>query len=268
MQNLLAIETEGMINMDIYDYGKYPSKEDWLKICKDKLESIDKIGFDRPKNKYTFNLLDFDEAYHGMRLNYWLQEFNNRAFDLIANYTLLKSYYDAGIPDDEWYTSGEDGTGVRYFPHLEEKHFGNLYWFGFYLESYYTRFEGLIDAVYHVLNLKYKMDIEPALRFRKKVLTKLETADKTLYDYLVTLPNDAVFKKVNEYRNNIVHNYRPNQVDNGYVKEKHDDGSTTITMTVGNYTTSTEFLTNINDSLDLLAEITDEIKDKVTENSK
>lgn len=259
----------GMINVDIYDYAKSPAKEDWEKICKDKIESIDKIGLERPKNKYTFNLLSFDEGYHGMRLNYWIQEFNNRAFDLIANYTLLKSYYDAGIPDDEWYISpGKNGESIQYFPHLEEKHHGNLYWFGFYLESYYTRFEGLIDAVYHVLNLKYKLDVEPTYGFRKNVLTKLKTADKDLYDYLVTLPNDAVFKKVNEYRNNIVHNYRPNQVDSGYVEQKHANGIKTIDMTVGNYTTSTEFLTNIHDSLDLLAEITDEIKDKVTEDNK
>ncbi|MEH6854089.1 Cthe_2314 family HEPN domain-containing protein [Priestia megaterium] len=254
--------------MDIYDYGKYPAKEDWEKICKDKIESINKIGLERTKNKFTFNLLDYNEGYYGIRFNYWLQEFNNRAFDLVANYTLLKSYYDAGIPDDEWYTSGEDGTGVRYFPHFEERHHGNLYWFGFYLESYYTRFEGLIDAIYHVINIKYKFDIEPALRFRKKVLKELETTDKDLYDYLSALPQDAIYKKVSEYRNNMVHNYRPSQIDSGYIEQTHVNGIKTIDKTVGNYTTSTEFLTNINDSLDLLAEIIDEIKDKVTEDDE
>lgn len=253
-----------MIIVDIYDYAKYPAKEDWLTICGDKVDTLNKIDLDA--NKKTFNILNFDESYYGMNLHYWLQEFNNRAFDLRVNYTLLKFYYDAGIPDEEWYKSpGENGESVQYFPHFEEKHFGHLYWFGFYMDSYYTRFEGLIDAVYHVINIKYKFDIEPALGFRNKVLKQLETADKDLYDYLMTLPNNTVFKQVKDFRNNIVHNYRPNQIDSGYKRVNNVDGSQTITMSIGNYTTSTEFLTNIHDSLDLLAEITDEIRDKVKE---
>ena len=251
-----------MIIVDIYDYAKYPEKENWLKICGDKVDTLNKLSLEA--NKTTFNILNFDEGYYGMTLHYWLQEFNNRAFDLKANYTLLKSYYDAGIPDEEWHISpGKNGQSVSYFPHFEEEHFGNLYWFGFYMDSYYTRFEGLIDSVYHLINIKYKLDIEPAFGFRKKVLTKLEAVDQDLYDYLKVLPQNAVYSKVNDFRNNIVHNYRPNQIDSGYKKANNADGSRTITMSVGNYTTSTEFLNNIHDSLDLLADITDEIRNKV-----
>ncbi|MDP9742830.1 UNVERIFIED_ORG: hypothetical protein QFZ59_004660 [Bacillus sp. B2I3] len=249
--------------MDIYDYAKYPTKEDWLKICGDKVDTTDKLSLDNSKRK--FNIMNINEGYYGIKHSYWLQEFNNRAFDLITNYTLLKSYYDAGIPDDEWYKSSEDNGKIQYLPNLEERHKGNLYWFSFYMDSYYTRFEGVIDAVYHVINTKYKFEIEPAFGFRKKVLKELETADKDLYDYLSALPNNTVFKKVQDLRNNIVHNYRPSQIDSGYTKVKNTDGSQTITKTVGNYTTSTEFLNNIHDSLDLLAKITDEIRDKVKE---
>lgn len=248
--------------MDIYDYAKYPLKEDWLKICGEKVETLDKFSLENSKRK--FNILNFDESYYGIKLSYWLQEFNNRAFDLIANYTLLKSYYDAGIPDDEWYKSpGDNGLSIQYFPHFEEKHFGNLYWFGFYMDSYYTRFEGLIDAVYHVINSKYKFEIEPSLGFRNKVLKELKTADNDLYDYLMALPSNTVFIKVKDFRNNIVHNYRPNQIDSGYTKTKNADGSQTISMSIGNYTTTTEFLNNIHESLDLLGEITDAIRNKV-----
>lgn len=242
--------------MDIYDYAKYPSKDDWLKICGDKVETFNKLGIQNSKTK--FNLLDIDEGYYGVNLSYWLKEFNNRAFDLIANYTLLKSYYDAGIPDDEWV----EGQGTL-LPYFEENHYGNLFWFSFYTDSYYTRFEGLIDAVYHLMNVKYKFDIEPSPRFRKKVLTKLETADEELYSYFVELPKNAVFKKVQNLRNDIVHNYRPNQFDSGYKRKENEDGSISFTMSIGEYTTSKEFLNNIHDSLDLLGEITDKIRDKV-----
>jgi hypothetical protein len=255
---------ERMINLDIYDYAKYPLKEDWMEICKDKVDTIEKLSLDMKKRQ--FDILNFDESFYAVNLSYWLQEFNNRAFDLIANYTLLKSYFDSGIPDDEWYFSpGKNGQSIEYFPHFEEKHFGNLYWFGFYVDSYYTRFEGLIDSVYHLINIKYRFDIEPSMGFIGKVLKKLETDDKDLFDYLNALPNNSVYTKVKDFRNNIVHNFRPNQVDSGYNRTVNSNGSRTITMSVGDYTTSKGFLDNINDSLDLLADITDNIRNKVKE---
>jgi Cthe_2314-like HEPN len=82
---------------------------------------------------------------------------------------------------------------------------------------------------------------------------------------LSALPNIAIFKQVKDFRNNIVHNYRPNQIDSGYKRVNNADGSQTKTMSIGNYTTSTEFLNNIRDNLDLLADIIDEIRDKVKE---
>ncbi|MGE7766652.1 Cthe_2314 family HEPN domain-containing protein [Peribacillus sp. NPDC096540] len=250
--------------MDIYDYAKYPAKEDWLEICKDKADALDKLHLNIDKKK--FNILKFNEAYHGMKLNYWLQEFNNRSFDLIVNYTMLKSYYLAGIPDDEWYKSpGENGYMVQYFPHFEEEHHANLYWFGFYMDGYYSRFSGLIDSVYHLINTKYKFEIEHKLGFIKKVLTKLKVEDRVLYDFLNDLPNNEVYIKVNEFRNNLIHNYRPNQIDSGFSKETKPDGTQVMKMSVGNYTTSKEFMINIDNSLDLLANITDTIRNKVKE---
>jgi len=249
--------------MDIYDYAKYPSKEDWLEICKDKASAIEKISLEIPITQNT--LLDLFGLNNGMELNYWIKEFNNKAFDLTTNYTLLKSYYDAGIPDVEWYKSpGENGVSIQYFPHFKEEHRANLYWFGFYMESFYTRAESLIDAVYHLINVKFDLEVEPKLGFRRNVLNKLETVDKNLFDYLKDLPQNVKFKKMNEHRNNIVHNFRPNQIDSGIKKkEKQTDGIAVRTLSVGNYTTSTEFLTVIHESIDLLVEITDEIRDKI-----
>jgi len=250
--------------MNIYDYARYPTPEEWDQIYKKKANSLDKIQLEVVKKK--FNILDFDEGYYGIQLNYILGEFNNRAFDLVNNYVMLMSYHNAGIPDEEWYISpGKDGQSVQYFPHFEEKHYIHLYWFGFYMESYYTRFFGMIDSVYHLINVKYKFGLEPSFDFISKVLKKLETKDKELYDYLKTIPQNPVFKKANEFRNNFVHNYRPNQVDSGFVKKKNPDGSETITMTVGNYTPSSEFVKNIEDGIDLLADIIEAIRHKVSQ---
>ncbi|UAT29521.1 hypothetical protein K7T73_13020 [Bacillus badius] len=248
--------------MDIYDYAEYPKKEDWLEICKDKVDSINKLSFNISPR--TFDILNNRIAHFGIELNYQLKEFNNRAFDLITNYTMLKAYYEKGIPDDEWYAPSEESKArIQYFPQFEEKHYANLYWFSFYSESYYTRFFGLIDSLYHLVNTKYKFEIEPKLGFINKVLKKLEVADKGLYDYLKALPDNNVYKKVSEFRNNLVHNFRPNQIDSGITTEVLPDGRTSISVSVGRYTTSNEFLENIHDSLDLLADIIDNTKDKL-----
>ncbi|MBG9589524.1 Cthe_2314 family HEPN domain-containing protein [Cytobacillus firmus] len=243
--------------MDIYDYAKYPNKEDWLKICKEKASAFEKIGLKESNSQPT--LEDIFGLNNGVKLKYWIKEFNNRSFDLTTNYTLLKSYYDAGIPDDAWYSNNE------YFPHFEERHFANLYWFGFYMESFFTRAEGLIDAIYHLVNVKYNLEIKEASGFRANVLAALQTADdKTLYDYLSTLPKNKKFKKMNDYRNNLVHNFRRNQIDSGIGNpRKQADGSIVRTLSVGNYTTSTEFLNVIHETIDLLVEITDKIRNKV-----
>lgn len=235
-----------------------------MKICGDKADVINRIYLDNNVNKFELSLSDFEDGYYNIQMQYWLKEFNNRAFDLIVNYTLLKYYYDAGIPDEEWYKSpGENGKSVEYFPHFKREHYGILYWFGFYVDSYYTRFEGLIDTVYHIINVKYRLDIEPSLGFKGNVLKKLEKKDKALFEYLNSLPDNPVYRQINEFRNNIVHNYRPNQIDSGFTRTINPDGSKIITMSVGNYTTSTEFLNNIKDSLDLLADITDVIRVKI-----
>lgn len=249
--------------MDIYDYAKYPAKEDWLEICKEKASAFEKISLEESNSQPT--LADIFGLNNGVKLKYWIKEFNNRSFDLTANYTLLKSYYDAGIPDDVWFISpGKNGQGVQYFPHFEEHHFANLYWFGFYMESFFTRAEGLIDTVYHLVNVKFNLGVEPKLGFRRNILNEVETTDIKLFDYLKALPQNQKFKKMNDYRNNLVHNFRPSQIDSGIGNpEKQADGSVVRTLSVGNYTTTTEFLNVIHETIDLLVEITDAIRNKV-----
>ncbi|AGK54500.1 Cthe_2314 family HEPN domain-containing protein [Bacillus sp. 1NLA3E] len=246
--------------MNIFDYAQYPTPEDWDILSKKKKESLDKINL--TNDKRTHNGLDF----LGIELSYWLKEFNNRVFDLVNNYVLLMFYFNKGIPDDEWYISpGKNGQSIEYFPHFEEKHYIYQYWFGFYMESYYTRFSGIFDAIYHLINVKYKFEIPEKLGFRKEVLQKLKNKDDCLYNFLNDIPNNNIYKEVSDLRNNIAHNFRSNQVDSGYNKKKNPDGSVIITMTVGNYTTTSEFVRNIEESIDFLADVIDEVRDKVKE---
>lgn len=176
----------------------------------------------------------------------------------------MMNYYNLGIPDKEWFISpGRNGESVEYFPHFDSNHFHYLYWFGFYMDSYYSRYSGILDTIYHLINIKYDFNVESALGFRKEILKQLKTRDKELFEFLDSIKTNNVYLRVNEFRNNITHNFRPNQIDSGINQKKQGGGITITTMSVGNYTPTNEFVTNINESIDLLAFIVENVKDKI-----
>lgn len=243
--------------MSIFDYAQYPKPEDWDRIYESKRKSLDKIQL--IDTNTTFSLFNFQE----IELSYWIKEFNNRTFDLVNSYVMMMNYYNMGIPDEEWYVSpGKSGNGIQYFPNFEDKHYIYLYWFGFYMDGYYSKYFSLIDILYHLINISYSFNVENSLGFRKKVSEKLEKKDKELFDYLESIRSNDVYKRVSEFRNNMTHNYRPNQIDSG-INQCEKDGKTTISITVGNYTPTTKFVNNINESIDLMAIIVETVKNKI-----
>lgn len=243
--------------LNIFDYAQYPKPEDWDNICENKKESLDKIQLDETKKTFSF----FD--LQGIELSYWIKEFNNRVFDLVSSYVMMMYYYNMGIPDKEWFISpAKDGHGVQYFPHFEGKHYIYLYWFGFYMDGYYTKYFSLIDTIYHLINVKYGFCVENSLGFRKEIAKRLGSEDKELFDFLESIRGHDTYKKVSEFRNNMIHNYRPNQIDSG-INQKIENGKAVVSMTVGNYTPTNEFVNNINESIDLMAFIVDTVKDKI-----
>jgi hypothetical protein len=249
--------------LNIADFAKYPTPEEWDSIIEKKRESWNKIKLNEKKQK-KYNILDLSQI-DQMELDFWINEFNDRAFALANNYVMLRSYYDQGIPDDPYYESpGPKGESVRYFPlFTDEKHYVLHFWFGFYTESFYTRYSAIIDTVYHIINAKYKFGISPGTGFIKKVLNKLKTVDEELYVYLNDLQNNQVFKKFKKLRNDIAHNFSPSQVSSGIKREQKEDGSLVISLGIGDYTTTKEFVDNIDESIDLLADIVEKIRTKI-----
>lgn len=247
---------------NLFDYADYPTPEEYDEIYNKKKDKLNKIQL--KSDKKTYNLLDgLSDGFQKMELDYWITEFNNRTFDLVTSYAMLMHYYNKGIPDKEWYISpGKNGVSIQYFPHFEEKHYIYLYWFGFYMDSYYTRFFSIIDTIYHLINIKYGFGIENSLGFNKRTSNELKTKDKDLYDYLNSIRANEIYKKVSEFRNNITHNYRPNQIDSG-INRKTEKGKFVISMGVGNYTPTNEFATNIDQSIDLLSDIINNVRIKI-----
>jgi hypothetical protein len=247
--------------MNIFSHAQYPTPQDWDDICQRKQDSINKIQFEF--NNRPYNLLDFSQI-KDMEYSYWLREFNNRSFDMITSYVMMMFYYDKGIPDDEWYISpGKTGKSIDYFPHFEERHFIYLYWFGFYMDSYYTKYFSLIDTIYHLVNIRYDLEVPSKLGFKSEISKKLKSVDTELHDFLNSLRNNTTLGKITDFRNNIVHNYRPNQVDSGINTVKRDGQIIEMSFTVGNYTKTSEFVNNINDSLDLMSLIVEKVREKL-----
>lgn len=240
------------------DYADYPTEEMWEKLYDSKKEAFDKLKLaeEAGKKSYIIN----SEGIREMKLSFWINEYNNKVYDLTNNYILLKHYYDKGIPDSEWFI--EKNGKYKLFPHMEDKHDGYKYWFDFYLDGYYKRFSTLIDAICHLINIKYGFQIESSSGFRQNVMGKLKSEDNALFKSLTGFMKDKTYKQVEIYRNDLTHNYRPNYIDSG-ITERRDGNKIIITGGLGNYTTTTEFIINIESSIDLMANIVDSIRLKI-----
>lgn len=246
--------------METYlDYADYPTKESWEEQYRKKQDTLDKIGLKENSGTHTFSILH-SEGLMNLELSFWISEFNSKANDLINNYIILMHHYNKGIPDTEWFAKGKGK--VEFFPHFEEKHHHIIYWFGFYMDSYYTRFASLIDTIYHIINVKYYLGIEAKMGFRGQVAKALKSADEALFYYLDGIRENDTYKEVEYFRNDITHNFRPNQISSG-IKRKKGAGFISISGGLGEYTTTTEFVANIEKSLNLMAEILEEIREKL-----
>ncbi|CAI8920756.1 Cthe_2314 family HEPN domain-containing protein [Priestia megaterium] len=276
-----------MKSTQIFDHAEYPTTQEIDVLHEGKEEFFEKMKLD-VGDKKTYNPLDIKSVDY----SYWLMEYNNRVFDLTNTYAMLMFYYNKGIPDEEWCTSSKEGTGTVYFPHFEEEHTAYHYWFGFYSESYYTRFFGLIDMFYHLANIKYDLNAKKNMKFRDNVLNGLRNEGKEstrelrldLNRKLKNFMNDSVFKATNKFRKDITHNFRPNQVSSPVKEVKRfeeevyiydEQGNRTrindvskvkkYEITIGSYTPTKHFVSNIEDSIKFLSNFVEGAKEHFKE---
>lgn len=197
-----------------------------------------------------------------LETNYVVTEYNRRVFSLTNNYVLAKKYLERGIPDEPYYqTPGKNGEGISYFPLFEEEHYGNHYWYGVCTEALYFRLEGLIDSIYHILNLKFKLNIAPKSGFQRHVRNALERKEGALVIHLKNLNSNSVYRKAKEIRNDITHNFNPNALDSGIVIQRDENGKLTgASMGIAEYMTVSEVQNNIDDLIPLIASLTEEVQ--------
>lgn len=188
-----------------------------------------------------FLIIDLDEAYIA---------FNRRIFETKLTYKMAVFFYNNGIPDDPWYISPGKDQGVDYFPNFkEDEHYVNHYWFNYYTESFYSRFQGVIDYLFHIINKKYCLNIEDKVGFNKFVLNKLKVKEPRLRLLLNKHYYNNHYKELLTYRNNIIHNSKPGEISGSVTKQ-----GGLVAYGIGEYTSTTVLKNNMDKNIQLLSE--------------
>ncbi|WP_203334369.1 Cthe_2314 family HEPN domain-containing protein [Planococcus beigongshangi] len=248
--------------MHIFDIAKYPSEKEFDDLIESKLVEFQKIYIDNIPT--SFKILERSHMKEQEYL-FWQMDFNSRKVDLALTYSLLKYYYNLGLADDIW-ANERNVTSLRsLYPNFEMKHHSMQHMFNFYTESYYHRFFGLVDNIFHLLNIFYDCDVEPGPNFIKNVSSRIP--EKDILSFLIKVKKDPVYNVAQNYRNAITHNHRVNQSKLNYVQSIRSDGVKVKKLERNEYVTTEEFYKNINESIDLLAKVTEHLR-PILENAK
>ncbi len=193
-----------------------------------------------------------------IKMDGFYASFNDRVSETRLTYKIALFHYQKGIPDDPYYESAfENGYRGRYFPlFTEERHFVNLFWFTFYAEYFYTKFQGIIDYLHHVINKHYDLGVASGSGFNSKVQKKLKDVNKQFFKEISEFRNSEFYKELNTFRNDIIHNEKPGKINSFYTK--HENG--TESYGIGDYTNSNTIIENMENNIIALAKYMDRFK--------
>ncbi|OUM83850.1 Cthe_2314 family HEPN domain-containing protein [Parageobacillus thermoglucosidasius] len=229
----------------IHDYLEYPSKSQWIEIVSE--TRISELYLEVSETKEG----DIISSLFNQEFKSWLRLFNNRLGQSRMSYVFLMHYYKKGIPDDEWFLSpGKEGQSVQYFPHFNEENFYYKMMFDYYMDIFYYKFFSAWDTMFHVINVYYSFDLLPNSRFNSNVMQRLLQRNNSLHTIISNVSNSEPFVQSRTLRNNITHNYAPNDISSGITIEKIKEGVSKISFGIGTYTTSKTFIENVNGIID------------------
>lgn len=240
----------------IFEYLKYPSEEEWNNICKEH-EIINNLYLDgKSTGKSTNGVLDF---YYNLQFQEFLMQFNNKLGEVRMTYIFLMNYFKTNIPDKELIKPGESG-GIKYFPKFEDKDFYNKMMFDYYCDIFYHKFFSVWDFKFHLINIYYRLEIKSNPSFNRNVMDRLSKKDHDLFTFLNKNNHDNEMEIGRDFRNDLTHNYPPNYVG-GIAEKEERDGDIVISGKV-RYTSTSEFVNNINRLIELLNECIIELEKK------
>lgn len=225
----------------IHEHLEYPSKDQWIEIeGKSKIAQL-YLDVKLPET------LDFLSFFGNQELLSWIRLFNNRIGQSRMSYIFFMHYYNKGIPDEEWFISpGKEGQSIQYFPHFENKTFYYKTMFDYYIDNFYYKFFSAWDTIYHILNVYYQFDIQPGSGFNGNVMKRLQQKNQELHKIILLTNKSKPFKLSRTLRNDITHNFAPNDISSGISRQKEKGKVKKVSYGVGKYTPSKVFVENIN----------------------
>lgn len=236
------------------------SQEEWDKYLDSHL--FKKMYID--PNSFSVAQDFMSEIVFERQIRNYIRQHNNKVGTLNVSYALCRHYFDKGIPDDPWFISpGEHGESIQYMPKFKPKDWLVRYWFSYFSEAVYFKLFSIWDSVVGLLNEFYQMGHEEDLRFRSEVMKTLKSQRNDIYQYMIDILNEPLYKEANMYRTRIIHGTTPNDVSSGLrikrnvdteVYDFDNDGKITkkkvkaslqITDSVGEYTNTRTIMDNI-----------------------
>lgn len=230
----------------------HPTSQDWARI----------------ETKFDWNQLDL--AYSDFQLTEdnslenisgkinlpaWIVHFKNFInFDIKKSYVFMIFYYEQGIPDDKWWS--QDADGIKYFTNFEPKHHLIKANFDYYADFFYYKVFSVLDILGQIMNIAFnlKMPIEKVTFYR--ACTQIKTVNVSIYDSLNLIINENEYRKARKIRDALTHKYSPFEIGPPVSKIS----ANSISLGIGQYTTSTEIKENAACIVELLAKTIQAIK--------
>lgn len=229
------------------------------------LEGIEGIDMEKLFEKAPFDFTILDKIEHNSapknvegflnqhELGYWIQMLNNRLNHLIRNYCYSLHYYNQHIPDEQWYQSpGSNGESVEYFPNFNNYDYSKWYNFRYFSEYFFLQGFSVFELIGNLIIKKYNIKLSSKQRPSFNIAVQnLEKYDIKLYNDLKIIKSSSMFKRITNYRNDIVHNEHPQFISSGITY--HSNG--VISAGVGNYTPTNVVKMLMDNLLSILEEI-------------
>lgn len=223
---------------------KYPAREE-RKLANLKYPKLRNFGFE-----YVYEIISIldnnpmEEVHKKSSLYYWDLCLLNKLGKLSESYIFLHTNYNRGIPDS--------------FDKMSQIEFLNHFLFDYYAEIFYYHYFSARDNIGQILNIYYDLKIEENEVYFNKLIPLLTNVQvKTA----ITKFNDST-KVTSKYRNAFTHrfplnypDYRPNF--------KHENGHKKFSAGSGKYIKPSEFMFNIDESLQFLDDFMTELKKEI-----
>lgn len=214
------------------------SHDDWEVLGTVLNDDIEKIAFEFKQN--NFGLKEVISGKYDVE--HWKNEFNYKLLSISTNYGYVYTYYEKLDGVDIYQDANKDKVGYHF-------------WFSYETESLMTRLFSLVDYIYHIVNIKYNLNVKEGLKFRKMVLSKLQPKNPSLTKFLRSTSKESSYKEAQKLRNEFSHNHSPLNLTSGL--KKIENG---FSLSNGEYIKPSEVMGIIDNFIALLLDMSIEYK--------